>query len=263
MEASQQYGIHVSAPEIIGFIKQRYFVKGGVFDQNSYTAFKERGDPKAKASLERNTRYELHRGYVDYFLFSYVPISHVQKEKHLADLSLERKVLFAVRSFEKDLEQALSPKALEQFYAEHKTSLYKDQPYKDVTKQVKQDYTSKHGKRILLTVKEAFLQDHYVSLREATTPQAFESAAQLAKAAMVRPEPFSMYVKAFYDKEGKFLTPNIEITTELMELIFTTPIGSVSDVHHTSSAVALIIAYIVKQKINPKTEKPSVKKRFS
>ena len=250
IEAAKKYGMHVSDVEILNAIKSRYFVKDGIFDSRSYEGFKHAGDPIAKAFLERNTRYLLYRGYVDYTLFHYIPLSEVQKQKQIKDYSLERTILLSVKNFnsKKALESFISSEDLNSFYTQHQDTLYKDKTYQEAENDVRKDYLTTNLERVFLVAKEAFLQEGMLRLQAAKTPEVFRATCQQLQIECFSPEPFNIYTETFYDSEGNPI--NFMFEPRLIEIIYLTPINSVSEAYHTDTMT--VIVYVIKQEMNSK-----------
>ena len=242
---SKKNFIYIENKDIIDMIKGRYFVdpKTGVFNQKAYKDFKRKGNFNIKKKLEVSTKKSLHRGYLDYMLFSFVPVHHLESSKKITHREIERKAIIAIKDFSQEAKKNISEKNLISFYTQNKQT-YSNQSYKVAKAKVSLDYYEKNKLEILTRLKSQFLQSIQNTLKTDEFKNNFFISCTKLGFRIVETGFFNIDTTEIYTKNGKVLS--IEDFPRVIGNLFSVSIKLPTQVLETSSSV--LIAYPLVQR---------------
>ncbi len=242
---SKNHFIYIENKDIISMIKGRYFVdsKTGVFNQAAYNRFKTEGDFNIKKKLEVSTKKALQRGYLDYMLFSFVPVHHLESSKKITDREVERKAIIATKDFSQEAKKNISEKDLVSFYNQNK-QIYSNQSYKIAKSKVFLDYYEKNKLDILTRLKSQFLQSIQNTLKTDKFKNNFFTSCTKLGFRVVETDFFNIDATELYTKNGNALS--IEDFPRVIGNLFSVGIKLPTQVLETSSSV--LIAYPLVQR---------------
>lgn len=144
MDYAVENRFFVSDEEVLSAIKRNQFVsEEGVFRDDYYDMFRQRGSTMEKIALEDDTRDQLYMRWLLYSLFDFTPVSDSEIQNQLEANQYRKSLLVAYLNLSEFFEEVIEKDELKNYYMENQTN-YGDKNFEDTQVEIEADFINEN-----------------------------------------------------------------------------------------------------------------------
>lgn len=248
-ETASARDIVVADSDLVNYIKQRYFVENGRFQEQAFRQFQAKGEDTVKQSLEMEAKRELTvQTLTALTLFQLVPVTSEEVFDRLQTRNFKKKAMVASLNLDDYVEKAVTEGDLKVFFESHRTN-FAGKDYASSRSEVQTEYLNQNIQILRSRVKAQMGQEVSRRVADGSFARNFAGTARELGMRVATTDYFHLYATSVVDEGDREIRElsDRETIAGLMGI----PKGQVSPVLETSSG--LLVGLILDSK-EPKAE---------